>query len=210
MAETAFIDEIAQIIKDRNIHVRTIFDLGACELEESLYLADKFPESRIVSCEANPFQRATCNRKAAGTRIEFHSCAIGDRNGWAPFHVGDDPKQSSSFPINEGRFRDLLHMEVRTQQTVQVEVRRLDSFPHTPDLLFMDIQCSELRALHSLGERLKDVAIIATELMLKSTYDCAPPFDDVDALLKDHFDLVRGNPFEGVFDNFVYVNRRPT
>lgn len=206
--EAAFIDEIAQIIRDRKIEIETIFDLGACELDESLYLAEKFPAAQIIACEANPFQRAVCNRKAAGTRIEFHSCAIGDTNGWAPFHVGDDPKQSSSFAINEDRFRELLHMEVSIRQTVQVEVRRLDAFPRRPDLLFMDIQCSELRALQSLGDRLRDVSVIATELMLKSTYDCEPPFDEVDALLKEHFDLVRGNPFEGVFENFVYVNRR--
>lgn len=206
--EAAFIDQIAGIIRERNIPIQTVFDLGACELDESLYLSEKFPEARIIACEANPFQRAVCNRKSAGTRIEFHSCAIGDTNGWAPFHVGDDPKQSSSFAINEGRFRDLLHMDVKTRQTVQVEVRRLDSFPHTPDLVFMDIQCSELRALQSLGDRLKDVAVVATELMLKSTYDCEPPFDEVDALLSADFELVAGNAFEGVFDNFIYVNKR--
>lgn len=205
--ESAFIDEICAHILARKIPIQTIFDVGACDLEESMYLARRFPGAEIRAFEANPDKGALAQIDIEDTSIKFHSCAVGSENKLIDFHIGDDPRQSSVFPISEEKFRDLLHMEVRTNRVAKVQMIRLDSLRETPDLLFMDIQCSEKDALIGLGDRLKDVKVIATELMLKSTYDCEPPFDEVDTLLKEHFELVRGNPFEGVFDNFIYIRK---
>lgn len=205
--ESAFIDEICEHMRERKIEIKTIFDVGACDFEESIYLAGKFPEAIVRAFEANPDKAPLLVMEKPDRHLFFRSCAVGSENKEIDFHIGDDPKQSSVYPISEDKFRNLLHMEVRTSRVAKVQMIRLDSLLKTPDLLFMDIQCSEKEALIGLGDRLKDVKVIATELMLKSTYDCEPPFDAVDAMLKEHFELVRGNPFEGIFDNFIYIRR---
>lgn len=205
--ESAFIDDIAAHIRSHKIPIENIFDLGACDLEESVYLSQLFPSAQIFSFEANPEKAEICRSKEGG-KISFFPVAAGDRDGFIEFFIANDPRQSSTYPINSEKFRSLLGMGVDFKSTAIVQVMRLDSLPVTPDLLFMDIQGSEKNALLGLGERLKDVKIIGTELMLKSTYDGVPLFDEVDEMLKPDFEIVRGDPFYGVFDNYIYINRR--
>lgn len=205
--EAAFINDVVRVAKDYKIDVKSIFDLGACDLEESIYLAEVFPESKVDAFEANPDKYEICQARA-GIRVRFWPYGVGSANKTIEYNIADDPRQSSVFPVSSPQFRDKLHMDVKLARRQSIEIKRLDSLGLVPpDLVFMDIQGSELDALIGMGSMLKDVKIIATELFLQPVYD-SPLFDVVDHFLKHDFEIVQGNPFDGVFENFIYVNRR--
>lgn len=205
--EAAFINDVVRVAKDYRIDVKRIFDLGACDLDESLYLAEVFPEATVDAFEANPDKYEICQSRA-GIRVRFWPFGVGSGNKTILYNIADDPRQSSVYDISSDRFQNSLKMDVKLDRAQKVEIIRLDSIGlQTPDLVFMDIQGSELDALIGMGSMLKDVKIIATELFLQPVYD-SPLFDVVDHFLKTDFDIVQGNPFDGVFENFIYVNRR--
>lgn len=205
--ESAFINDVAAAARKYSIDVRSIIDLGACDLDESLCLAEVFPDSRVDAFEANPDKYDLCKSKA-GIRVRFWPYGVGSANKTIEYNIADDPRQSSIFPVSSAQFKDKLHMDVRLARRQSIEIKRLDSLGiPAPDLLFMDIQGSELDALIGLGVLLPEIKIIATELFLEPVYD-SPLFDVVDEMLKKDFEIVQGNPFDGVFDNFIYINRR--
>lgn len=204
--EDTLIAEIAEHARNRNIEIHTVFDCGAHNLDEAICTAEIFPESTIHSFEANPNNFPGCNNRAAEhDRIYFYECGVGAENTTVPFYITDGSRQSSVYQpiIGENNAVEMATNEIR-----DVKIIRLDSLDIIPDLLFMDVQGSEYNALIGLGEHLDRIKIIATELIIEPVlYSDAPLFDDVDRLLKDRFEIVRGCPFEGIFDNFIYVRR---
>lgn len=202
-AEQAFIDRVVKEIHDRSIPIRLIYDLGAHKLEESIALSAAFPQAKVRAWEANPEQWPICFSRASG-QIEFHNCGVSDQDGQMDLFVTQGAGQVSfqtPHQTEDGR--------LSVKHTISVAVERLGSYHEIPDLIWADIQGHEYNAFMGMGDRLKDVAIIATELYVSDRdYDLPHGFDDVDALLKEHFELVAGDPFAGVFDNYIYVNRR--
>src|SRR4051812_20680106 len=67
-----------------------IFDIGACEGEDSIRYAREFPNARIYAFEPVPSNMAVLQRQLAsyGTRqVQAFSLALSDERGTATFHV---------------------------------------------------------------------------------------------------------------------------
>lgn len=196
-AEQNFIDTVVREIMSRNIGIQLIYDIGAHDLDESIALHNEFPIAHIVAFEANPEMWELCESKQTD-KIKFIPTAISDVNGTMTFNITTGAKQCSAYtPVNSDTIK----------KVVNVPVARLDIYP-APDLIFMDIQAGEYKALLGLGDKLNQVKVIATELFVNhGEYVDAPGFDEVDELLKDRFELIAGDPFQGNFDNFIYIRR---
>lgn len=201
-AEQAFCDQLVREIHGRSIPISLIYDLGAHKLDESLALSFAFPSAKIVAWEANPELWPVCFAKAGGN-IEFINKGVSDITGVMTLNVTEGAGQVSFETPRQ------VDNWLRVKQRIPIAVERLDSYGQAPSLLWADLQGHEYKAFMGLGEYLKDVSVIATELYLTDRdYEIEHGFDDVDNLLREHFELVAGNPFEGVFDNFIYVNRK--
>jgi FkbM family methyltransferase len=81
---------------------------------------------------------------------------------------------------------------VYKQVPVEVQSLRLDTYVqknniYQIDVLWMDIQGSELNALKSLGDHLHNVKMIHTEMPVgpNTEYDGAPTFEEIDGYLRD-------------------------
>jgi FkbM family methyltransferase len=196
-AEQSFINRVVNEIRSRYIGIDTIFDIGAHDLEESIALAKEYPDAKITAFEANPEMWDICKSKETN-QITLMQCGVSDYTGSMDFNITTTPKQCSMFePITS-----------EVKEVVSIPVMRLDDLADTPDLIFMDIQGGEYRALIGLGDNLNRVKVIATELFVTGgEYKDAHGIDEVDALIKDRFELIVGNPLEGSFDNFIYVRK---
>jgi FkbM family methyltransferase len=104
------------------------------------------------------------------------------------FHECNFPMTSSLYEPNTPLLAKFQNLEevVRVVKTSLVETTRLDDIPEVrgADLLKLDIQGAELRALQGGEKMLDDVLVVQTEVEFVEIYKGQPLFADVDAFLR--------------------------
>ena len=175
--------------------VRTVFDVGARDCEESRQFALAFPEAHVFAFECNPATLPLCRAVAAAEpRVTLTEKAVSDRAGTTSFYpidqertvtgvAGGNPGASSLFQAS-GRYAE----EQYVQGKIEVETLRLDEFMRVRpvsgvDILWMDVQGAEVLVLEGMGERLRDVRCIHMEVEFFEIYRGQALFGDVHALL---------------------------
>lgn len=196
-------EELQEAVGSRQF--KTIYDIGLGDAGEIPELLSVFSPEKIICFEPNPH-----NVFDLPANVELHRLAVSDKDDVAQFYAGKGittlqgslfrPMESAQC-INKGEF-DIL----------DVTTTRLDTFIEQgnpiPDLLWIDAQGGEYDILVGLGKYLDQVSVIHLELYLEpGEYENAPLFDVVDDFLKSRFELVRGNPYEGIFSNYIYVRK---
>ena len=165
-----FLNHIFSIDKDYKPNV--IMDIGSRDLGQSLEFNSVFPESKIYAFEPNPEQVKVCDELAIGhSNIHVEPKAISDENGTLDFYVTHGNVGASSLlePIN---------VPFATSQDVtkiSVDVIRLDDWMKQynvdkVDILWLDTQGVELKALKSMGDALKMVKFIHCEAAQQAYY----------------------------------------
>ena len=173
-----FIDRI------KAIKPRVIVECGARDCEDSLDLADTYKPDVVYAFECNQTSLVNCRRIAnADNNVILVERGVWDTNGRQRFRPMVCNIGASSF------FKQVYSTEIR-QGEEYVDVVRLDSFmAHNEieriDLLCLDIQGAELKALEGLGERIDDVGAIVIEMSRKAYYEGAPLYDEVHNWLCD-------------------------
>jgi 2-O-methyltransferase len=175
--------------------VRTIFEVGCADGEDTLRLAAAFP-AQIHAFECNPEALVEARLRGAGVdAIRLVEKAAWDANCTIPFFpvtltieketgkVIDNPGASSCF---EARL-DYLRQYVQSE--IMVEAVRLDTYcaQHgitSIDLLCMDAQGAELRVLKGLGKVLQQVRYVITEIEIKPLYYDQSVYPEVHGYLK--------------------------
>lgn len=211
-AELSQMQKIATFARKYNIPVDYIFNVGLGRLEDLTEMNAVFNPRSINAFEPNVLNDlyAQIDNDGIPLNCKVHRLAVGAIDGEIKFYAGSGPTllQGSIYKpkpdakcINQGEF--LL---------IQTKITRLDSFIQKcgilPNLLWIDAQGAEFDVLTGLGEHLANVPIIHTELYLEEDYEGSKLFDEVDLLLSENFELVDGNPFGGIFDNYIYINKR--
>ena len=118
-----------------------------------------------------------------------------------------DNGQSSSLMAPETHL--YAHPEIAFQQNTVVKTRRLDSLVTGPlDLLNIDIQGAELRAIQGLGERVRELHLIYSEVNEERLYEGCGLVGDIDTYLKPYgFERVATRIAPGVgWGDALYVN----
>ena len=201
-------------------NVKTIFDVGARDLEESIFFASKYPNSIVHSFECNPATIPLCIEKQKTIpNIHLHTKAINNYNGNCKFYPTNPSKTITTW--NDGnpgasslfKANNTYPNEHYVQDEIDVQCMRLDSvivsntLPRV-DILWMDLQGAELLALESLGVFLKDVLFICTEVEMSPIYENQCLFRDVDAFLERDFERVHGNLNTQWTTDIIYKNKK--
>lgn len=177
--------------------VRTVFDVGARDCEESLHFARAFPEAQVYAFECNPATLPNCRAAAASeSRVYLTESAVSNCAGTMTFYPIDpkrtvtgapdgNPGASSMFRAT-GRYLE----EQYVQDEIEVPTLRLDAFMRDRgideiDVLWMDVQGAESLVLEGLGARLRDVRCLHIEVEFFEIYEGQALFDDVDPYLRD-------------------------
>jgi FkbM family methyltransferase len=199
--------------------IQTIIECGSRDGLDALALYDHYGVERIYVFECNPEAILLCRENLkANPFIKLIEKAVYNENKIVDFYPTDMDK---SVDKNLGASSMLWHRDNKVeffQKKTQVEAIRLDMFMQNEkldkiDLLCMDVQGVEIEVLEGLGERLRNVQYIITEVCFEHYYEGDHLFDEVRKYLNDRkFDLLigsglLGNRKEGL-TNCLFKNKK--
>lgn len=201
--------------------VDVIFDIGSCHCLESVEFAKKYKDSRIFAFEANPKSYQVClNNSKDYPSIEVINQAVNDYDGSCKFYPMDKERTVTTWEDGNQGASSLYrangaydHIEKYVQYEIEVPCTRIDTFCEKNnidhiDIVWMDLQGAELKALKSMGKILDTVQIIHTELEINPMYDGQCLFSDVnDFLTNNGFDLEWGDTNVQFGTDFIFVRR---
>ena len=151
-----------------------IFEVGACEGEDTLRLKRRFPNASIYAFEPLPenVTRVEQNLDKYGVAdVPIFRLALSDSTGTSEFHVSsghpDDVPQAGDWDYGNKSSSLLPPKELedvvpwlKFERTILVETMRLDRFcdAHSIeriDLVYLDVQGAELMVLRGAGDYLR-------------------------------------------------------
>ncbi len=197
----------------------TIFDVGSRDGLQSIEFANAFPEGQVFAFECNPdtYPIAAENLRDQ-QRITLVGEAVNDYSGECTFykidrsqtvtpHADGNPGASSLFLAN-GSYSN----EQYVQTAVTVPCVTLDDFCARSglaviDVIWMDLQGAELKALQGFSDRLRSTRYISIELTHREIYAGQPLFNEVDTFLQSFgFERISQIHPEEWFEDVVYRN----
>ena len=168
---------------------RVIFDVGACEGEDSIRFSRLFPEAKVYAFEPLPENQALvqANLEAYSAKAcQLVGVALSDCDGAATFHVssgrpaeefaGKDwnygNKSSSLLPPVQ---KEGMHGWLDFKESIRVRTQTLASFCSESgiakiDFLHMDVQGAEYLVLSGAGPMLSKVTAIWMEVSSREIY----------------------------------------
>ena len=183
--------------------INTIIELGARDCKETLLFEKNYPSAKILAFECNPTTLPICRQRITGkSRITLFEKAISETNGKISFYPIDPEKTKTTWSDGNPGASSLFKasgnypIEKYVQHEIIVDSIRLDSIfvseaINEVDLLWMDIQGAELMALKSIGQYLKDVKTIHTEVEFMEIYSNQPLFEEIkEFLLTNNFQFM--------------------
>lgn len=172
--------------------IRTIVECGSRDCLDAIELNKFYHPRMIYSFECNPESIPVCEKNTKGImNIIWFPFAVCNVNTKVDFYATDMEKSEDK---NIGASSLLRHhtnnKEGLIQKKIKVEGIRLDTFMNNLglskiDLLCMDLQGSEHLAIEGLGERIKDVHYIISEIAIRHSYNGEMAFGDFTRLLKE-------------------------
>lgn len=218
-----FISHIKQAIS--NLHIETkfgvIWDIGSRDGLDGISLGDTFESSEVHCFEPNPnsFPIVLSNCNMAGNRFTAHEMALGNKDGKSSFHQINTQLTGTTWkdgnPGASSIFRPSSKYEVEHYVTEEIEInisraRSLIDYSNfsIPNLLWIDVQGSELDVLTGFGEYLNQVDVIIAELSLFEIYEEQPLANDVLRLLRKDFNLVKISNLGKYQCDVILINKR--
>jgi len=147
-------------IGELGISPQTIVELGAFDGGDAYRFKKQFPNTRVVTVEADPDRIDTVQRSLDGSGVEIFNFAACDQDGpvdWFAAEInGTTNAQGSMFRHTEAYQKRFPFVE-QADKPMQVDGKRFDSFCKDAnitaiDLLHMDIEGAELSVLQSMGD----------------------------------------------------------
>lgn len=145
--------------------INTILDIGSRDLGQSIEFNSVYPNSKIYAFEPNPEQFQLCIELAQNyDNIYVEQLAISDKSGYLDFYktLGNIGASSLLEPI------DVPFASSQNVEKISVKSDTLENWMNQrqvpkADILWMDTQGTELLALKSMGNKLKQVKFIHCE-----------------------------------------------
>lgn len=217
--------ELLQLLKQDDRLV--IFDIGACEAEDSIRYANLFPKSTVYA-----FEPRTDNCKKAKelinqykkTNIILENIALSNKNGIAEFYLSEgEPndlknsehwdfgnKSSSLLPPSEEmkKHTDWLRFNNKTE----VNTLKLQDYITTKkidyiDFAHIDVQGSELMVLEGAETFLQKIKLIWLEVESVELYKNQPLKNDVERFMQKNNFINILDTVNNVSGDQLYVNK---
>jgi FkbM family methyltransferase len=210
--------DIQRLLAPEDVH--RVIDGGAYKGEFSVSVARAFPAAQIYAFEPHPdsFKLLTTNT-AAIPQIHPDNRGLSDVTGFAMMYVNASPLTNSLLPNSaDGRAYFSEVNDPRGTETIAVVSLRdfLNEINTSAiDVLKLDLQGNELRALKGLNDAIATVRVIYIEVWFVAIYEGAPLFAELDTYLRGHgfklhqlYGLVR-SPKDGqlLFGDALFVNQ---
>jgi FkbM family methyltransferase len=182
-----FIETISQYIDFNDI--KTILDIGSRDGYQSVEFRTWFPESKIFAFEGNPSQFNLISEITSGYDVDIIMKSVGNFNGKTKFYISPNNIGASSLL----KINDHKRSSEWPQKEIEVDIIRLDDWAkknnvNEIDILWMDVQGVEKMVLEGLGEYLKNVKAICTEIEVEHMYHNSTLKTELDDfLLKENF-----------------------
>jgi len=185
-----------------------VIECGSRDCLDAIEVLNHYNPRKIYSFECNPESIQVCKNNIADyNSIELVESAVGNCNDVIDFYATDMEKSkdknigASSALFHNGGQKDFI------QKKINVPCTRLDTFMNDNnieniDLLCLDLQGYEKIALEGMGERIKDVSYIITEVNFEPYYEGSVLFDDLLVFLNE-----KGFLFETAWPAIHFFNR---
>jgi FkbM family methyltransferase len=199
--------------KHINKKIDVIFECGSRDGVDALKMFDFYRPKEIYSFECNPESVEIClNNIKNNKNITLIGKAVSNKNGLIDFYATDMDK---SIDKNIGASSVLLHLDNNKeffQKKIIVESVKLVTYMEENkiseiDLLCLDLQGYEKIAIEGLGEKIKNVKYIISEVSFKSYYNGDILFNEyVTFLENNNFTLVEVMNYGG-FGDALFINK---
>ena len=200
-------------------YIKTIFDVGSRDGDQSLELAEAFPNAQIFAFECNPDTLKYCYEKEKlNSRITVIPKAVNKINGKCSFYKNNIElfNKHKDIPRSYRNGREDVFIAGGSslysgpespgsikRDKIEVDAIRLDTFcdEHgidSVDLIWMDLEGAELMALESLGDRIKNTKMIWTEASTSAGSSGQQSFFDIKTYLEPFaFDYLHKTRVDG-------------
>ena len=202
-----------------------IFDIGACEGEETIRYKKIFPKASIELFEPLPKNQELILKNVKKNNLKnvrLHSIALSDVNDFTKLYISsgcpnkiqvdldsDFGNKSSSLLAPE--FKNLPKWLIFNEE-IEVETKTLDFFLadnniEIVDFVHMDVQGADLKVLKGAKENIKRIKSIWLEVSSIELYKEQPLKNDIEEFMKNNnFQLIKSE-FSGEFGDQFYVNK---
>ena len=202
----------------------TIFEIGACEGEDSIKYARLFPNSKIYAFEPLPDNIKLIRENFLRYRINnasFYNKALSATNGTSEFYVSsgrpenalqsdwDYGNKSSSLlpPAAHLKVAEFIHFDKK----IEVETITLRSFCRdkqisTIDFIHMDVQGAELMVLEGAGNFISSIKVVWLEVSKVDLYKNQPLERDIKKFMTANNFFLMKNELKGLQGDQLYVS----
>ncbi len=194
---------------------KIIFEMGANDCSDTIAFSNIFPTAHVYAFECNPTTLPICKNKIRDKKnITLTEKAVTEKEGSIKFFktVGNGTSDgninhgaSSIFEANKdiGKY----NQEQIVVQATTIKRVCVDNNINQIDLLWMDMQGSELNALKGAGDFIKNIKVINTEVEFFFEYKDQPLFKDVKKYLnKNGFRLYTFSTMGKIAGDAVFIN----
>ena len=215
------IEKFVNYINNKN-KAYVIFDVGSRDCQQSIEFYKTFPNAKIYAFECNPNTLELCEKNIIPykDRITLIKGAVCDYDGDITFYPinqkktrttwkDGNPGASSLFKSN-GKYT----VETYVQDEIITNCHRLDTImnkyniPHV-DIIWMDLQGAELLALKGLGDKLKSVEYIYTEVSYKEMYTGQVMYKELnDYIITNDFIILNNLSLRGWQEDVIYKKNK--
>jgi len=186
-----FIEKMGEKLKSAKV----ILDIGSRWGEDSQKLKRLFPNAEIYAFECTPFSIDLWKRDEKNQGIHLIEKAVTNYTGGIAFNTNDFEKSRTVHPYgNQGansifKANPDCHLESFVQHQITVPCITIQDWAKENnikeiDVVWIDIQGAELFAFQGMGDLIKTVKAIHTEVEFLPLYIGQPLFPDVDKFLK--------------------------
>jgi len=204
-----FVKNIEEYIDLNDIN--TVFDIGSRDACQSLELSDWFPESKIYLFEPVPTSFEYCVENTKGREnIICNNLALSNFDGDTNFYqvVNGNVGASSLLkvtPMYAHYQQEPISVKVKTAK-IFIEENSIQSV----DLLWVDVQGSEIDCFKGFESHLQNVKAIHTEVGLNAYYENGTEYYELAKFMEDNgFELKKVFSNEaGLEVDIIFVNKK--
>lgn len=202
-----------------------IFEIGACEGEDSIKYSRLFINSKIYAFEPLPDNIKLIQNNLLRydiRNVTFYNKALSSKDGTAEFHVSEgrpetevesdwDYGNKSSSLLPPAKHLEIVNF-IQFNKKINVETITLKSFCksnniHNIDFIHMDVQGAELMVLEGASDFISSIKVVWLEVSKVEIYRNQPLEQDVKKFMTDNNFILVKNSLDKLWGDQLYISK---